>query len=66
MPPPAVFPGPLAAYHTDVEQHLHHAAESRGERKKEEEGEEEEGEEEEGEEEEGEEEEGEEEEENGS
>ena len=40
MPPPAVFPGPLAAYHTDVEQHLHHAVEPRGQRKKEEEEEE--------------------------
>lgn len=41
VPPPAVFPGPLAAYHTDVEQHLHHAVEPRGQRKKEEEEEEE-------------------------
>ena len=43
VPPPAVFPGPLAAYHTDVEHHLHHAVEPRGQQKKEEEeGEEEE------------------------
>ena len=37
VPPPAVFPGPLAAYHTDVEHHLHHAVEPRGQQKKEEE-----------------------------
>ena len=37
VPPPVVFPGPLAAYHTDVEHHLHHAVEPRGQQKKEEE-----------------------------